>query len=1031
MDSTSTVNILSYNSTGMDTAKIAWINELAANLQIDLMGVQEHFKCTKSVEEYFRKHFPQFYSHVKPAVRDTATVGRPRGGLTQFVNKKCNFKKEIILCKSWRLQAEVIHIGTYKLLWVNAYMPNDPQTALFDESETLETLQEIENIFSTAKFHDMILAGDLNMDSSRQTKYVKILSEFFMKHDLLSVWTKFPADFTYQHNTLTSFSTIDHFMVTEQFLQNCVSAAPVHRGDNRSNHSPILLQINVPAIVEKIQTKQTFVSRANWRKADDEDLDDFYETAHMRLSDIRVPESINCQDVLCKDVNHSHDRDLFVIEILESLTETSLECIPLTKQKPVKVQQLPGWNETVLPLRNEALFWHAIWISAGRPRASHWPGTSGGNGLHNVMKWSRNKYHYAVKAAKREADRLRSEALGAAAEAGNKELFKEMKHHLFRKGGGQDCPDSLEGKVTHEDILEKFRECYSALFNRADRSNEMEVVKCEIEDIIRNNIQSSVFKVSKITPEVVRLAVERMKPQKSDVSCEYTSDMFIHGPDIMYEQLAAVFRSWVTHGTITREILCTAFMPLLKSSLKDPSKFNNYRAIAGASQLLKMFEYVVLILWGHLVESDSLQCGYKRKSSCTMASWLVLEVGQWFYQRGGAVHAAFCDMTKAFDYVLYDKLFEKLLATGMPAIVVKVIVYAYQEQKGWVRVTSKNSEPFSLSNGVKQGGVLSPFWFSLYLDPLLKKLRKSGIGCNIAGIWVGAVCFADDLALLAPDRSSLQRMLDICAEYGAEHNLVFSTDPNPALSKTKCVLFRGKRRIETPANIKLNGEDLPWVPEYLHLGHKLHESLSMEADSRRAKASFMSRADDLRTELYWCHPRQRMLSIHLYCTDNYGTMNWDLQSQYADSYFKSFNIQARRAFDIDYASHVYLIEGYLCHDLPTLRHQVLSRYGGFVRKLLQCHSREISFVASMVINDQRSVTCKNLTYLNELTQMNVLYEANWKVMAALPRQYVPDSELWRINLLSTLMDIKIKKTYSMYNMDKVRTDDLLASLCKS
>ena len=93
MDSTTTVNILSYNSTGMDTAKIAWINELAANLQIDLMGVQEHFKCTKSVEEYFRKHFPQFYSHVKPAVRDTATVGRPRGGLTQLVNKKCNFKK--------------------------------------------------------------------------------------------------------------------------------------------------------------------------------------------------------------------------------------------------------------------------------------------------------------------------------------------------------------------------------------------------------------------------------------------------------------------------------------------------------------------------------------------------------------------------------------------------------------------------------------------------------------------------------------------------------------------------------------------------------------------------------------------------------------------------------------------------------------------------------------------------------------------------------------------------------------------------
>ena len=88
-------------------------------------------------------------------------------------------------------------------------------------------------------------------------------------------------------------------------------------------------------------------------------------------------------------------------------------------------------------------------------------------------------------------------------------------------------------------------------------------------------------------------------------------------------------------------------------------------------------------------------------------------------------------------------------------------------------------------------------------------------------------------------------------------------------------------------------------------------------------------------------------------------------------------------------------------------------------------------MAQMVINDQRSVTCKNLTYLQELTKMNPIYEANWKVRAALPRQYVPESELWRINLLSTFMQIKITKTHSMYNMDKVRMDSFLASLCKT
>ena len=69
--------------------------------------------------------------------------------------------------------------------------------------------------------------------------------------------------------------------------------------------------------------------------------------------------------------------------------------------------------------------------------------------------------------------------------------------------------------------------------------------------------------------------------------------------------------------------------------------------------------------------------------------------------------------------------------------------------------------------------------------------------------------------------------------------------------------------------------------------------------------------------------------------------------------------------------------------------------------------------------------------ISEWTNMNVIYEANWKDRAALPRQHVPESELWRINLLSTFMNIKITKTYSMYNMDKVKMDTFIASLCKT
>ena len=100
----------------------------------------------------------------------------------------------------------------------------------------------------------------------------------------------------------------------------------------------------------------------------------------------------------------------------------------------------------------------------------------------------------------------------------------------------------------------------------------------------------------------------------------YTSDVFKNAPEILHEQLAAIFKSFVYHGTIFKEILACAFLPLFKEGLKDPPKFDSYRAIAGASQLLKLFEYVVLLLLGHRLSTDSLQVGFKKGYSIIKSS---------------------------------------------------------------------------------------------------------------------------------------------------------------------------------------------------------------------------------------------------------------------------------------------------------------------------------------------------------------------------------------------------------------------------
>ena len=298
---------------------------------------------------------------------------------------------------------------------------------------------------------------------------------------------------------------------------------------------------------------------------------------------------------------------------------------------------------------------------------------------------------------------------------------------------------------------------------------------------------------------------------------------------------------------------------------------------------------------------------------------------------------------------------------------------------------------------------------------------------------MGASAYCDDLALLAPNRYVLQQMVKICQEYGVEHNLVFSTDPNPARSKTKCLLFCGpKKRVKYPDPVFLDGKQLPWVERADHLGHVLHQTLSMESDSRRARGSFMTRASDIRDNLYFSEPIQKMRSINLNCCDAYGAMLWDLQSVYSKSFFRAWNIQARLAFDVPRETHTYLVHDLLCRDLPSLELQVLSRYPMFLKKLEASPSREIRFMFEIVKDDPGSATFRNIRYFKTVCkEKDVLEFSSWRARQILPKTIIPDSELWRTGLLTTLLTIKRNRLYSQYRMTVDQTRAMIYSLCAS
>ena len=106
----------------------------------------------------------------------------------------------------------------------------------------------------------------------------------------------------------------------------------------------------------------------------------------------------------------------------------------------------------------------------------------------------------------------------------------------------------------------------------------------------------------------------------------------------------------------------------------------------------------------------------------------------------------------------------RLVLSDLPASIIRILINFYVGNHVRVAWNGVKSEYFNAANGVKQGGVLGPVLFCVYIDGLLLALQKANVGCCVGSRFVGALTYADadDIVLLAPTSSAMRRMLDLC-----------------------------------------------------------------------------------------------------------------------------------------------------------------------------------------------------------------------------------------------------------------------------
>ena len=253
--------------------------------------------------------------------------------------------------------------------------------------------------------------------------------------------------------------------------------------------------------------------------------------------------------------------------------------------------------------------------------------------------------------------------------------------------------------------------------------------------------------------------------------------------------LSLLFTAMLTHGHMPSDLMKTAIVTILKNRQSDTSDKNNYRPIAIVTAMSKILELCIMkLIETHLVTSDN-QFGFKRQHGTDLCIFTVKSVIKYYNLCNSPVFTCFLDASKAYDRVNHWTLFKKLLKRSVSIIVVRMLMFWYSKQEVCIRWGTEMSSYFNISNGVRQGGILSPSLFAIYMDDLSSLLNTSRIGCHISDVCINHVFYADDLCLMAPCAIALQELINICCLYSIEIDLNFNA------TKSYCMIF-------TPRNYK-------------------------------------------------------------------------------------------------------------------------------------------------------------------------------------------------------------------------------------
>ena len=278
----------------------------------------------------------------------------------------------------------------------------------------------------------------------------------------------------------------------------------------------------------------------------------------------------------------------------------------------------------------------------------------------------------------------------------------------------------------------------------------------------------------------------------------------------------------------------------------DRSDCNNYRGISLLSIVGKVFARVVLGRLQTLAARiyPESQCGFRAERSTVDMIFSVRQIQEKCREQNMPLYMAFIDLTKAFDLVSREGLFQLLNKIGCPPKLLSIIESFHKDMKGVISFDGASSEAFSIKSGVKQGCVLAPTLFGIFFSMLLSyafknttegvylHTRSSGKLFNLARlkaktkvrkVLIREMLFADDAAVISHTEKGLQELIDRFSSACEKFGLAVS------IKKTEVMC----QNVTIPPVIKINNKPLLVTEHFTYLGSTISNNLSLDLEINR------------------------------------------------------------------------------------------------------------------------------------------------------------------------------------------------------